>query len=40
MLFLLSAYFYKFHLKPRQAKFVSLIKKPFIWLRLQPVVVK
>ena len=40
MLILLSAYLYKFHLKPRQAKFVLFLNKYFPWLRLQPVVAK
>jgi hypothetical protein len=39
MLILLSAYLYKFHLKPRQAKFIFFLNKYFPWLKLQPAAV-
>ena len=39
MLILLSAYLYKFHLKPRKAKFILFLIKYFPWLGLRPLTV-
>ena len=37
MLFLLSAYLYKYHFKPRKARLILFLIRYFPWLGLRPV---